>query len=123
MYTFKLFKLQHCFATSNHAVENHFNQHEEALGARNGGRNSIRMTLQLADRSIKHPHGVVEDVLVKVDKIISLVDFFVIDIEENIDVPLILGRPFIKIAKVIIGVDNEKLKVRVQDEEVNFSLF
>jgi len=81
------------------------------------------MTLQLADRSIKHPHGVVEDVLVKVDKIISLVDFFVIDIEENIDVPLILGRPFIKIAKVIIGVDNEKLKVRVQDEEVNFSLF
>nr|KYP49958.1 Transposon Ty3-I Gag-Pol polyprotein [Cajanus cajan] len=82
-----------------------------------------RMTLQLADRSIKYPHGVVEDVLVKVDKFMFPVDFVVMDMEEDIEVPLILGRPFMKTAKVIIDVDNGKLKVRVQDEEVNFNVF
>jgi len=64
-----------------------------------------RMTLQLADRSIKHPYGVVEDLLVKVDKFLFPIDFVVMDIEEDVDVPLILGRPFMKTAKVIIDVD------------------
>ncbi|XP_020205131.1 uncharacterized protein LOC109790396 [Cajanus cajan] len=82
-----------------------------------------RMTLQLADRLIKYPHGVVEDVLVKVDKFMFPVDFVVMDMEEAIEVPLILGRPFMKAAKVIIDVDDGKLKVRVQDEEVNFNVF
>ncbi|XP_068461720.1 uncharacterized protein [Phaseolus vulgaris] len=57
-----------------------------------------RMTLQLADRSIKYPHGIVEDLLVKVDKFLFPVDFVVMDIEEDVEVPLILGRPFMKTA-------------------------
>jgi len=81
------------------------------------------MTLQLADRFLKYPYGVAEDVLVKVDKFIFPVDFVVMDIEEDIEVPLILGRPFMKTAKVIIDVDDGKLKVRVQDDEVNFNVF
>ena len=60
---------------------------------------------------MKYPYGVAEDVLVKVDKFIFPVDFVVMDIEEDIEVPLILGRPFMKTAKVIIDVDNGKLKV------------
>jgi len=72
-----------------------------------------RMTLQLADISLKYPYGVAEDVLVKVDKFIFPVDFVVMDIEEDIEVPLVLGRPFMKTAKVIIDVDDGKLKVRV----------
>ncbi|XP_014511736.1 uncharacterized protein LOC106770440 [Vigna radiata var. radiata] len=82
-----------------------------------------RMTLQLADRSTKYPHGVVEDVLVKVDKSLFPVDFVIMEMEEDIDVPLILGRPFMKTAIVLIDVDNEKLKVRVQNEEVDFNVF
>ncbi|XP_029130247.1 uncharacterized protein LOC109813542 [Cajanus cajan] len=82
-----------------------------------------RMTLQLADRSIKYPHGIVEYLLVKVDKFLFLVDFVVMDIEEDSEVPLILGRPFMKTAKVIIDVDDGKLKVRLQDDEVNFNIF
>jgi len=50
-----------------------------------------RMTLQLADRSMKYPYGVAEDVLVKVDKFMFPVDFVVMDIEEDTEVPLILG--------------------------------
>jgi len=47
----------------------------------------------------------------------------VMDIEEDTKVPLILGRPFMKTAKVIIDVNDGKLKVRVQDDEVNFNVF
>ncbi|XP_014517482.1 uncharacterized protein LOC106774975 [Vigna radiata var. radiata] len=81
-----------------------------------------RMMLQLAYRSLKYPYGVVEDVLVKVDKLFP-VDFVIMEIEDNVDVPLILGRPFMKTARVLIDVKNRKLKVRVQDEEVGIDVF
>jgi len=77
----------------------------------------------LTDRSIKYPHGIVEDLLVKVDNILFPVDFVVMDIEEDAQVPLILGRPFMKTTKVIMDVDKARLKVCVQDEEVSFNVF
>jgi len=55
---------------------------------------------------------VVEDVLMKVGEFIFLVDFVVMDMDEDDDVPLILGRPFMKTTRVIIGMDDEKIKVR-----------
>ncbi|KAL5548894.1 hypothetical protein UlMin_004125 [Ulmus minor] len=58
------------------------------------------VSLQLADRSIKHPRGIIEDVLMKVDKFIFPADFIVLDMEEDREVPLILGRPFL--ATVIV---------------------
>ncbi|XP_019455104.1 PREDICTED: uncharacterized protein LOC109356228 [Lupinus angustifolius] len=75
-----------------------------------------RMTLQLADRSVKYPYGVAEDVLVKIDGLVFPVDFVIMDIEEDKEVPLILGRPFMKTARVIIDIDDGKLKVRVEDQ-------
>ena len=53
------------------------------------------MTLQMADRTLAHPKGVLEDVLIRVGKFIFPVDFVVIDIEEDKQVPLLLGRPFL----------------------------
>ena len=57
------------------------------------------ITLSLADQSIKIPKGIVEDVLVKVDKFYYLVDFVVLDTEPIASgpnhVPIILGRPFL----------------------------
>ncbi|XP_039145572.1 uncharacterized protein LOC120282792 [Dioscorea cayenensis subsp. rotundata] len=50
-----------------------------------------RMTIQLADWSIKKPRGVVEDVLVRVDKLIIPVDFVILDMDDDVEVPLILG--------------------------------
>jgi len=79
-----------------------------------------RMTLQLTYRSIKCPNGVIEDVLVKVDKFTFLMDFVILDMEEDTKVPLILGRPFMKTVRVIIDVDNGHLNVLVQDETVAF---
>ncbi|XP_068461880.1 uncharacterized protein [Phaseolus vulgaris] len=61
--------------------------------------------------SIKYPYGVVEDVLVKVDKFMFPVDFVVMDIKEDEEVPLILGRPFMKTARVIVDVDKGELQL------------
>ncbi|BAT89193.1 hypothetical protein VIGAN_06007800 [Vigna angularis var. angularis] len=84
---------------------------------------STRMTLQLADRSIKYPYGVVEDVLIKVDKLIFPADFVIMEMEEDKEVPLILGRPFMKTAKVVINMDDGTLKLKDKDEEVIFNAF
>ena len=54
------------------------------------------MTLQMADRTLAHFEGIVEDVLIKVGKFVFLVDFVVINIEEDKQVPLLLGRPFLE---------------------------
>jgi len=59
---------------------------------------------------------------VQVDKFTFPVDCVVLDMEEDIDVPLIFGRPFIKTAKVIIDVDSDKLKIRDHEKEVNFKM-
>lgn len=61
--------------------------------------------------------------LVKVDKFFFLVDFVVVDMDEDRDVPLILGRPFMKTAQMMIDIDDGLMKVRVQDEEVTLNLF
>ncbi|XP_073133337.1 uncharacterized protein [Henckelia pumila] len=73
---------------------------------------STRMSLQLADRSIKYPRGIIEDVLVKVDKFIFPVDFVVLDMEEDLDMPLILGRPFVATGKALIDVQKGELHLR-----------
>jgi len=81
-----------------------------------------RMTLQLADKSVARPMGIAEDVLVKVDNFVFPVDFVVMDIEEDDDVPLILGRAFMLAARKMIDYDDELMKVRLGDEEINFNL-
>ena len=53
------------------------------------------IALQLVDRFLKHPRGVIVDVLVKVDKFIFPADFIVLDMEEDKEIPIILGRTFL----------------------------
>ncbi|XP_027338142.1 uncharacterized protein LOC113852086 [Abrus precatorius] len=81
------------------------------------------ISLQLADRSITYPRGIVEDVLVKVDKFIFSADFIVLDIEKDDEVPIILGRPFLATGRMIIDVQQGKLTLRLNEEEVVFKVF
>jgi len=62
------------------------------------------VSLQLADRSIKYPRGVIENVLVKVNKLYFPTDFIVLHMEEDREVPLILGCPFLATGKTLIDV-------------------
>ena len=65
------------------------------------------ITLSLADRSVKIPRGVIEDVLVQVDKFYYPVAFVVLDIDPTVKeanyVPIILGRPFLATSNAIIN--------------------
>ncbi|XP_050895382.1 uncharacterized protein LOC127102001 [Lathyrus oleraceus] len=53
-----------------------------------------RMTLQFVDRSVRRPYGILEDVLVKIDKFLFPVDFVILEMPEDEKIPLILGKPF-----------------------------
>ncbi|GJT08940.1 putative reverse transcriptase domain-containing protein [Tanacetum coccineum] len=54
-----------------------------------------RMTIELADRTIKQPRGIASNVLVRIVKFIFPINFVILDIPEDGDIPLILGRPFL----------------------------
>ena len=81
------------------------------------------MTLQLADHSIARPYGVIEDVLILVKQLVFPVDFVVMDIEEDPDIPIILGRPFMTTANCIVDMGKGKLELGVEDQKVSFDLF
>nr|GEW13407.1 DNA-directed DNA polymerase [Tanacetum cinerariifolium] len=80
------------------------------------------MTLELADRLISHPVGVVEDVFVKVGAFHFLADFVVVDFDADPRVPLILERSFLKTGRALIDVYEGELTLRVDKESVTFNL-
>ena len=80
------------------------------------------ITLQMADRSMAQLEGVLEDVLVKVGKFIFPVDFVVMKMEEDTQVPLLLGRPFLATGAALIDVKKGELTLRVGNEAVHFNL-
>ncbi|XP_028184838.1 uncharacterized protein LOC114371673 [Glycine soja] len=82
-----------------------------------------RMTLQLADRSITRPYGMVEDVLVKVRQFIFPADFVIMDIKEDAEIPLILGRPFMLTTNCVVDMGKGNLEMSVDDQKVTFDLF
>ncbi|GJS03683.1 retrotransposon protein, putative, ty1-copia subclass [Tanacetum coccineum] len=77
-----------------------------------------RITLELANHSITHPMGIAEDVVVRVDGFTFLADFVVVNFEPDPRVPIILGRPFLRTAKALIDLYEEKLTLRVGKEEL-----
>ena len=80
------------------------------------------MTLKMANKTLAHPEGILEDVLIKVGKFIFPMDFVVTDIKEDKQVPLLLGRPFLAIGATLIDVKKGELNLRVGDEVVHFNL-
>ncbi|GJU40580.1 ribonuclease H-like domain-containing protein [Tanacetum coccineum] len=79
-----------------------------------------RLTIELADRTIKQPRGIAENVIVRIGKFIFPIDFIILDIPEDEDVPLILGRPFLSIAHSKIDVFKRKITLRVGKEKLIF---
>ncbi|XP_070014870.1 uncharacterized protein [Nicotiana sylvestris] len=78
------------------------------------------MRLQMADRTMKRPLGITDDVLVRVDKFILPVDFVILDCEVDYKVPIILRRPFLATGKALVDVESGELTFRVGDEKVIF---
>nr|GEW27535.1 reverse transcriptase domain-containing protein [Tanacetum cinerariifolium] len=80
------------------------------------------MTLELADRLISPPVGVVEDVYVKVGTFHFLADFVVVNFDADPRVPLILGRSFLKTERALIDVFEGELTLHVGKEAITFNL-
>ena len=80
------------------------------------------MILKLADRSTIPLAGYIEDIPVKIEGIYIPTDFVVVDIEEDHDVPIILGRPFLAIAGAIIDVQSDRIVFQASDAMIGFEL-
>jgi hypothetical protein len=81
-----------------------------------------RMTLQLADSSTRLPLGIVEDVPVQVGKFFVPGDFVVVEMKEDKEVPIILGRPFLRTARTVIDTHEGTLTMTVGGEKVQFQV-
>ena len=85
------------------------------------------ITLSLADRSVKIPKGIVEDVLVKVDNFFYPVDFVVLDTEPMAEsthqVPIILGRPFLATTNAIINCRNGIIQLTFGNMTLELNIF
>ena len=85
------------------------------------------ITLQLADRSVKIPRGIVKYVLVKVDKFYFPVDFVVLEtqpvVNQGTQFPVILGRPFLATANAIIHCRGGLMTLSFGNMTVNLNIF
>ncbi|GKC19547.1 retrovirus-related pol polyprotein from transposon TNT 1-94 [Tanacetum coccineum] len=79
-----------------------------------------KLTIELADRTMKYSKGIAKNMLVGIGKFVFPVDFIILDIPEDVKVPLILGRPFLSTAHAKIDVFKRKITLRVGDEKIIF---
>ncbi|XP_060211955.1 uncharacterized protein LOC132639529 [Lycium barbarum] len=80
------------------------------------------VSLQFADQSTKKPKGVIENILVRVDKFVFPVDFIVLEMQECRDEPIILGGPFLATGRATIDVHQRQFILRVDEERVIFDM-
>jgi len=85
------------------------------------------VVLQLADRTIKRPRGIVEDVLLQIDKFYYPVDFLVLDTQTVVNmessIPIILGRPFLATANALINCRNGLMKISFGNMTLEVNIF
>jgi len=63
----------------------------------------------MADQTIRFPEGVAKDILVKIQDEYAPADFVILDMGANIDVPIILGRPFLNTLNAILYVESGQI--------------
>ncbi|XP_070025165.1 uncharacterized protein [Nicotiana sylvestris] len=80
------------------------------------------MLLQLADRTMKRPSGILDDLLVQVGKFVFLADFVILNCRVDEEIPIILGRPFLATGRALIDCETGELKMRLNDEEITFNV-
>ena len=82
----------------------------------------VKMRLQLADRSITKPLGIVRDVVIRAGQLLFPADFVILDIEEDREMPLILGRPFLVTGGALINAKYGQVKLCVDNKEIYFDM-
>ncbi|XP_021744932.1 uncharacterized protein LOC110710896 [Chenopodium quinoa] len=80
-----------------------------------------KMSIELADHSVKVPLGVLKDIPIQVGKVLVPCDFVIMEMDEDLKIPHILGRPFLKTAGVNIDMKQGRLTLHVGHERISFS--
>nr|GEY03422.1 hypothetical protein [Tanacetum cinerariifolium] len=80
-----------------------------------------KLIVELADRIVKYPKGITKNVLVGISKFVFPIDFIILDMPEDIKLPLILGRPFLSTAHAKIDVYKRKINLRVGEKRIIFT--
>ncbi|GJX01785.1 reverse transcriptase domain-containing protein [Tanacetum coccineum] len=80
------------------------------------------MSIRLANHTYQYPMGVAENMLVQVGKFVFLVDFVILQMEEDDRVSLIVGRPFLHTVIAIIRVKNKELNFRIGEDKATFHI-
>ncbi|XP_050233430.1 uncharacterized protein LOC126681916 [Mercurialis annua] len=128
---FKKLKINICFADALREMPQYAKFLKEIITKKQSwddkGTISLTENSNIDDASIggpltQKPYGVVEDVLVKVDKFIFPVDFVVLDYAADKTCPMILGRPFMNTGKALIDVHAGRLTLRIDDDKVEFDM-
>ncbi|XP_016168488.1 uncharacterized protein LOC107611032 [Arachis ipaensis] len=81
---------------------------------------ATRITLQTADNSLRQAFGLVENVLVQVGELFLPADFVILDMGENTDDSIILGRPFLATGRAIINVERGEMVLRLHEDYMVF---
>ncbi|QHN86301.1 Retrotransposon gag protein [Arachis hypogaea] len=81
---------------------------------------AARISLEMADKSMKQAYGLVEDVLMKVEGLYIPADFIILDTGKDEDESIILGRPFLATARAVIDVDRGELVLQLNDDYLVF---
>ena len=59
----------------------------------------------------------------RLDKCIFSVDFVALDVDEDVEVPLIFGRPFYRTSKALIDKDRDEMTLLIGNEKLTYCLF
>lgn len=76
----------------------------------------------MAKKIVTYPKGIVEDVLVAIKSFIFAVDFVILETEEDLEVPIFLGRPFLNTDHALVDVSESKLIFWVGSKEIIFGV-
>ena len=79
------------------------------------------MCLQLVNQSVRYPVGIAKNILVKIKKLFVLVDFVVLDVQQDMKTPLILRRPFMSTTNAHIDVRAGEIKFHINGKEEQFA--
>ncbi|GKF85558.1 DNA/RNA polymerases superfamily protein, partial [Tanacetum coccineum] len=77
-----------------------------------------KLIVELADRTVKRPKGIVKNILVRFDKFVFSIDFIILDMPEDIKVPLIIRRLFFSIVHAKINVFEGKIALRIGNDTI-----
>ncbi|XP_073152769.1 uncharacterized protein [Henckelia pumila] len=110
--------------TMNEKIEYKLNLMSHALDKKLGICNiePEKISLIFADGSSKYPRGMVENVLVKIDKFIYPIDFVILDMNADCEVPRILGHSFLSMSRALVDVEKGELILRLNNEQVMFNM-